>query len=168
MTLTLHTALDIFSDHLEDIENALRTNLQHDIAVEQEDAKILGKGWIADEIRKLRLENIVGTRPHTMKMIRARINAKIRPNTTGITEANIAHARSIPITSIHAGKLRTHGHTAIGICPFHADKTPSLNINTKKNLYYCFACNAGGDAIRYYMQTRGVGFKDAVRGLTCG
>lgn len=166
MTLTLHTALDIFSDHLEDIEQALRTNIQHDLAVEQEEAKQLGTTWVADEVRKLRLERVVGNRARTLRMVVAYRNAQLHPTTDTITDLDIERAREYPITDLHAGTLRKHGKTAIGICPFHSDTKPSLNINTDKNLYYCFACNAGGDAIRYYMQTRGVGFKDAVRQLT--
>jgi hypothetical protein len=163
--VTLHTALDIFSDHLEDIEQALRTNLQHDLDVEQEDAKQLGTTWVADEVRTLRRERVIGNRARTLRMVVAYRNAQLRPNTDGITDLDIERAREYPITELHAGTLRKHGKTAIGICPFHPDKTPSLNIDTTKNLYYCFACNAGGDAIRYYMLTRNVRFKEAVRAL---
>jgi hypothetical protein len=169
MTLTLHTALDIFSDHLEDIEQALRTNLQHDLDVEQEDAKQLGTTWVADEVRTLRRERVIGNRARTLRMVVAYRNAQLRPNTDGITDLDIERAREYPITELHAGTLRKHGKTAIGLCPFHTDTHASFNINTEKNLYYCFPCGAGGDAIRYYMLTRNVRCKDAVRALTrCG
>lgn len=35
------------------------------------------------------------------------------------------------------------------LCPFHADKNPSLKINEEKNLWYCFGCNEGGDIFSF-------------------
>jgi hypothetical protein len=46
-------------------------------------------------------------------------------------------------------QLKRHGVDLIGLCPFHDDKTPSLVINPKKNLWHCLgACQAGGSVIR--------------------
>jgi hypothetical protein len=164
-TVTLYTALNTFSDNLEDIENALRANLQADLTDERNEAKVLGTSWVANEVRKLRIDAVAGTRPNTLRMIRSYINAQLRPTPNSITDIDIARAREYPITDLYAGKLRKHGTTALGLCPFHSDSNPSLNINTKKNLYYCFVCNEGGDAIRYYMKTRNVRFKEAVKAL---
>lgn len=34
-------------------------------------------------------------------------------------------------------------------CPFHSEKTPSLQIDEKKNMFYCFGCQTGGDSIKF-------------------
>jgi hypothetical protein len=46
-------------------------------------------------------------------------------------------------------ELKKNGKSWFGLCPFHADKNPSLSINPTKNLFKCFGCGAAGDAIRF-------------------
>lgn len=53
----------------------------------------------------------------------------------------------------------------LGLCPFHDEKTPSLDINDKKGLFYCFGCGEHGDAIDYVMKTRNKNFQDACKML---
>ncbi|EOH3533580.1 DNA primase, partial [Campylobacter jejuni] len=48
------------------------------------------------------------------------------------------------------------------ICPFHADKNPSMHINPIKGFYHCFACKAGGDAFKFVMDYEKLSFADAV------
>jgi DNA primase catalytic core len=62
--------------------------------------------------------------------------------------------------------LKKNGKSQMGLCPFHADKNPSLSINTKKNLWQCFGCGAAGDAIRFVELFDQVDFKEAVKRLT--
>lgn len=50
-------------------------------------------------------------------------------------------------------------------CPFHNDKNPSMSINTENGKYICFSCNAHGSAVGYYMQTRGIDYKTALKEL---
>jgi len=164
-TLTLHNALDIFSDNLEDIENALRANLQADLTQERQEAKVLGTGYLADEVRKLRIDAVAGTRPHTLKMIRSYINAQLRPTPNSITDIDIARAREYPITDLYAGKLTPGTARRFGICPFHQEKSGSLCVYVKTNTYKCYGCQEQGDSIKYYMKTRNVRFKDAVKAL---
>src|SRR6185312_3690391 len=60
-------------------------------------------------------------------------------------------------------ELASHGADRIGRCPFHDDRTPSLIVSPKKNLWHCLgACNTGGDVIAWVMRTRGVSFRHAV------
>lgn len=54
----------------------------------------------------------------------------------------------------------------LGLCPFHQESTPSLDVNDKKGLYYCFGCGAHGDAIDYIVQSRGKSFVDACKMLS--
>ena len=50
-------------------------------------------------------------------------------------------------------------------CPFHNDKNPSMSINTETGKYICFSCNAHGSAVGYWMQTRNVDYKTALKEL---
>ncbi len=54
------------------------------------------------------------------------------------------------------------GNSYLAVCPFHADKNPSLNINSQKNIFKCFACGAYGDAFKFIMDYKKISFKDAV------
>jgi DNA primase len=66
-------------------------------------------------------------------------------------------------------ELQRHGADLIGRCPFHDDKTPSLVISPKKNLWHCLgACSTGGTAIDWVMRAEGVSFRHAVELLTSG
>ena len=50
-------------------------------------------------------------------------------------------------------------------CPFHSDNTPSMSVNTENGLYHCFSCEKSGSAINFYMQTRGVNYRTALKDL---
>jgi DNA primase len=59
--------------------------------------------------------------------------------------------------------LKPHGKDRIGRCPFHDDKTPSLVISPKSNLWHCLgACQAGGSVVDWVMRWEGVSFRRAV------
>lgn len=60
-------------------------------------------------------------------------------------------------------ELKRHGAELIGTCPFHEDKTPSLVVSPKTNLWHCLGkCNIGGSTIDWVMKTKGVSFRHAV------
>ena len=63
-------------------------------------------------------------------------------------------------------QLKKNGKGWFGLCPFHADKTPSLSINPVKNLWQCFGCGAAGDVIRFVELFDQVDFKEAVRRIS--
>ena len=63
-------------------------------------------------------------------------------------------------------KLKKNGKSLMGLCPFHADKNPSLSVNPSKNLWRCFGCDAAGDAIRFVEMFDQVDFKEAVKRLS--
>lgn len=50
-------------------------------------------------------------------------------------------------------------------CPFHNEKTPSLSIDSAKNLWHCFGCGEGGNGIGFIMKLKGFTFPEAVRYL---
>lgn len=81
-----------------------------------------------------------------------------------ITEEMIEKANNYSLANLIDIK-KDAGKELLAICPFHEDTKPSLSISKEKNLYYCFACNAGGNSINFVMKTLNLGFKDAVRHL---
>ena len=48
-------------------------------------------------------------------------------------------------------------------CPFHKEKTPSFTVNTQRQIFHCFGCNAGGDVFEFVKQHENVDFVTAVR-----
>ena len=55
-------------------------------------------------------------------------------------------------------------------CPFHHEKTASFHVDDKKGFYYCFGCQAKGDALGFIKETENVNFMEAVEILAqeCG
>ncbi|MBD2354619.1 DNA primase [Tolypothrix sp. FACHB-123] len=47
--------------------------------------------------------------------------------------------------------LRKRGKDFVGLCPFHDEKTPSFTVSQTKQMYFCFGCQAGGNAIKFLM-----------------
>jgi DNA primase len=62
--------------------------------------------------------------------------------------------------------LKKAGRNYKGICPFHAEKTPSFVVFPDTQTWHCFgACGTGGDAFRFIMQAEGMDFSEALREL---
>lgn len=61
--------------------------------------------------------------------------------------------------------LKKRGRNMIGLCPFHGEKTPSFNIYTENNSFYCFGCGAGGDVITFIMKIENLDYPEAVKFL---
>jgi DNA primase len=61
--------------------------------------------------------------------------------------------------------LRQSGATFKGLCPFHAEKSPSFHVNREKGFFHCFGCNTGGDVFKFIELQEKLSFPDAVRHL---
>ena len=61
--------------------------------------------------------------------------------------------------------LRRAGRNFMGLCPFHAEKTPSFTVSPDKQIFHCFGCGAGGNAIDFVMKHGGLSFPEAARAL---
>lgn len=59
--------------------------------------------------------------------------------------------------------LKRRGGSMVGLCPFHAEKTPSFTVSPDKQVYHCFGCGAGGGAIQFIIQAENLDFQDAVK-----
>ncbi|MDR1537867.1 MAG: DNA primase [Clostridiales bacterium] len=62
-------------------------------------------------------------------------------------------------------QLKQRGSNYFGLCPFHSEKTGSFSVSSVKQIYYCFGCGAGGNAISFIMQIENMGFIDALKFL---
>ncbi len=58
--------------------------------------------------------------------------------------------------------LKKQGRNLKGLCPFHTEKTPSFNVSSDKQLFYCFGCGAGGDVITFIMKAENLSYPEAV------
>ncbi len=61
--------------------------------------------------------------------------------------------------------LKPQGKGFFGLCPFHAEKTPSFHVNPEKQLYHCFGCGAGGNVFTFVMAMEKLDFMEAVKFL---
>jgi len=61
--------------------------------------------------------------------------------------------------------LRRQGKGLVGLCPFHDDQKPSFHVSPQKQLYHCFSCGAGGDAIKFLMELGKNSFQEVVLDL---
>ncbi|MDY5637647.1 MAG: DNA primase [Parabacteroides sp.] len=61
--------------------------------------------------------------------------------------------------------LRKRGTSYVGLCPFHADKSPSFYVSPAKNICKCFACGEGGTAVHFIMKHEQLTYFDALRWL---
>lgn len=62
--------------------------------------------------------------------------------------------------------LKRAGKEFKGNCPFHGEKTPSFYVNPQKNVYNCFGCGVGGNAISFLRDYENQTFMEAVRELS--
>lgn len=62
-------------------------------------------------------------------------------------------------------KLRRMGSAFCGLCPFHAEKTPSFYVTPSRGTFHCFGCGAGGSVLRFVMDHDGLTFRDALKRL---
>lgn len=61
--------------------------------------------------------------------------------------------------------LRKRGVNYVGLCPFHADKSPSFYVSPSKNICKCFACGEGGTSVHFIMKHEQLSYFDALRFL---
>ncbi len=59
-------------------------------------------------------------------------------------------------------QLSKKGNNYVGVCPFHADKSPSLTVNETKKIFKCFACNVSGDVFSFVSKIEHIGYYDAI------
>ena len=61
--------------------------------------------------------------------------------------------------------LRPAGRDYKALCPFHDEKTPSFTVSVQKQIFYCFGCQTGGNAISFVQKHEGKSFIETVEWL---
>ncbi len=83
-----------------------------------------------------------------------------------IPESKIIEIRErasiVEVVSDHL-TLKKVGRNYVGLCPFHAEKTPSFTVNEEKGIFHCFGgCGVGGNVFHFLMQYDHLTFPEAV------
>ena len=92
----------------------------------------------------------------------ARTNNHIPPET--IDEIR-SRTNIVEVVSECGVALRPAGRDYKGLCPFHDEKTPSFTVSEQKQIFYCFGCQTGGDAISFVQKQEGKSFNETVEWL---
>ena len=86
----------------------------------------------------------------------------------GIHDEDVARVREatdiVAVISEYV-QLKRVGRRWQGLCPFHAEKTPSFSVNAEMGVYHCFGCKASGDAITFLREVEHADFPEAVERL---
>lgn len=59
-------------------------------------------------------------------------------------------------------QLTKRGRNWFGLCPFHGEQTPSFSVSQEKQIFHCFGCGAGGNAITFVMDIEHIAFPEAL------
>jgi len=62
-------------------------------------------------------------------------------------------------------ELKKAGANYKANCPFHGEKTPSFVVSPSKQIYHCFGCGVGGDAIKFVMELEKLTYPEAIEKL---
>ena len=61
--------------------------------------------------------------------------------------------------------LRRAGKAMVGLCPWHDDSRPSLQVNPERQTYRCWVCDVGGDVFNFLMRMEKIEFREALEQL---
>lgn len=84
-----------------------------------------------------------------------------------ISPASIDTVRDLPIEDV-IGRyvdLKKSGSSLKACCPLHGEKTPSFVVTPSKNMFKCFGCGRGGDAIAFVMAHDNLPFYEAIESI---
>ncbi|QGQ95736.1 DNA primase [Paenibacillus psychroresistens] len=79
-----------------------------------------------------------------------------------IIEAVLKHHDIVDVVGkfVHLSK---QGRYMKGLCPFHSEKSPSFTVTPEKQIFYCYGCHMGGNAINFVKEMEGLSYGEAVR-----
>lgn len=64
--------------------------------------------------------------------------------------------------------IKKTGKNWSACCPFHQENSASFTVSEEKQMFYCFGCGAGGDAVDFVVKYLGVSFRQAVESINGG
>ncbi len=71
----------------------------------------------------------------------------------------------VDLVSSYVDLDKKSSHNLFGLCPFHAEKTPSFSVTPLKQIYYCFGCHKGGNVISFVQEIEHLNFPEAIHFL---
>ena len=79
-----------------------------------------------------------------------------------IIEDILKHADIVDIVSSYINVIKK-GRNYVAICPFHDDKNPSMMLSREKQIFKCFVCGTGGNAITFVQNYEKISYVEAVK-----
>ena len=61
--------------------------------------------------------------------------------------------------------LKRSGRNFLGLCPFHKEKTPSFCVSPDKQIFHCFGCGVGGNALHFISKIENISFFESLEML---
>ncbi len=71
----------------------------------------------------------------------------------------------VEVVGAYVSFVKKSGQNMFGLCPFHDEKTPSFSVSQQKQIYKCFGCQKGGDAIGFIMDIEHLTYPEAIKFL---
>lgn len=81
------------------------------------------------------------------------------------SEVDRANDDIVGVIQGYVPDLKKAGKNWSARCPFHNERSASFTVNAEKQMYYCFGCGAGGNAVGFVMDHQGLTFPDAVKSI---
>lgn len=81
-----------------------------------------------------------------------------------IIEDILKHADIVDVIASYINVIKK-GRNYVAVCPFHDDKNPSMMISKEKQIFKCFVCGTGGNAITFIQKYENISFENAVKKL---
>ena len=81
------------------------------------------------------------------------------------SEVDRANDDILSVIQGYVPALKKTGKNWSACCPFHQERSASFTVNEAKQMYYCFGCGAGGNAVGFVMEYQGLSFPDAVKSI---
>ena len=60
-------------------------------------------------------------------------------------------------------KVSKKGRNFVALCPFHNDTHPSMSISREKQMFNCFVCHTGGNAITFVQKYKNISYFEALK-----
>ncbi|MFA5481246.1 MAG: DNA primase [Bacilli bacterium] len=79
-----------------------------------------------------------------------------------LVEDILKQADIVNVVSSYINVIRK-GRSFVALCPFHDDKNPSMMISKDKQIFKCFVCGTGGNAIGFVEKYEKIPFDQAIR-----
>ena len=79
-----------------------------------------------------------------------------------LMDAVLKHADIVSVVSSYL-PVTKKGRSHVCLCPFHDDKNPSLQISQEKQIFKCFVCGEGGNAISFVSKFEKIPFRQAMK-----